>query len=89
MAEGGGGPWTILSHPKVFSRVYRESESGEVSRKSHFIRSLGRTRRMRCVFSGNLPLTLLAERPGSFTCYCGNTSGVGTETDIEMRVCKS
>ena len=26
-----------------------------------------------CVFSCNLPLALLAEWPGSFTCYCGNT----------------
>ena len=27
-----------------------------------------------CVFSCiNLPLTLLAESPGSCTCYCGNT----------------
>ena len=26
-----------------------------------------------CVFTSNLPPALLAERPGSFTCYCGNT----------------
>jgi len=26
-----------------------------------------------CVFSCNLPPALLAEWPGSFTCYCGNT----------------
>ena len=26
-----------------------------------------------CVFWCNLPPTLLAERPGSFTCHCGNT----------------
>ena len=26
-----------------------------------------------CVFSFNLPPALLAEWPGSFTCYCGNT----------------
>ena len=26
-----------------------------------------------CVFSCNLPPTLLTEWPGSFTCYCGNT----------------
>ena len=29
--------------------------------------------RVLCVFSCNLPPTLLAERSGSFTCYCGNT----------------
>ena len=28
---------------------------------------------MRINFSCNLPLALLAEWPGSFTCYCGNT----------------
>ena len=28
-----------------------------------------------CVFSCNLPPALLAERPGSFTCYCSNTGG--------------
>ena len=26
-----------------------------------------------CVFKCNLPPVLLAERPGSFTCHCGNT----------------
>ena len=29
--------------------------------------------RFACVFSCNLPPALLAEWPGSFTCYCGNT----------------
>ena len=29
-----------------------------------------------CVFSCNLPPTLLAERPVSLTCYCGNTGVV-------------
>ena len=36
----------------------------------HFIQShIGRV----CVFSCNLPPALLAEWPGSFMCYCGNT----------------
>ena len=26
-----------------------------------------------CVFSCNMPPALLAEWPGSFTCYCGDT----------------
>ena len=30
------------------------------------------TRVRACVFSGNLKPALLAEWPGSFTCYCGN-----------------
>ena len=39
---------------------------------------------VRCgVFSCNLPLPLLAEWPGYFTGYCGNT---GAEADIEIRV---
>ena len=37
----------------------------------HFIQS--HIRNGVCVFSCNLPHALLAEWPGSFTCYCGNT----------------
>ena len=29
-----------------------------------------------CVFSCNLPLSLLAQIPGIFTCYCGNPGRV-------------
>ena len=32
-----------------------------------------------CVFSCNLPPALLAEWPGSFTCYCGNTGVMDAE----------
>ena len=35
------------------------------------------------VFSWKLPPALLAEWPGSFTCYCGNTGG-GTDTEIRV-----
>ena len=35
------------------------------------------------MFSCNLPPALLAEWPGFFTCYCGNTGG-GTDTEIRV-----
>jgi len=35
------------------------------------------------MFSCNLPSALLAEWPGSFTCYCGNMGG-GTNTKIRV-----
>ena len=35
------------------------------------------------MFSCNLPPALLAEWPGSFTCYCGNTGG-GMDTEIRV-----
>ena len=36
------------------------------------------------MFSCNLPPALLAEWPEFFTCYCGNTYGGGTDTEIRV-----
>ena len=51
----------------------------------HFMQS--HIRRGACVFSCNLPPALLAEWPGSFTCYCANT-GVEriTKSEPERKV---
>ena len=38
-----------------------------------------------CVFSSNLPPALLAEWPGSFTCYCGNTGVDGYRNKSQHR----
>ena len=39
-----------------------------------------------CLFSCNLPHALLAECPGSFTCYCNNLlHGGGTDTEISQQ----
>ena len=38
-----------------------------------------------CVFSCNLPPALLAEWPGSFLCYSGNSGGVDTEMWVSTK----
>ena len=44
-----------------------------------------KTTYVRCVFSCNLLPALLAERPGSFTCYCGNTGWNGYRNKSQHR----